>query len=128
MPTLRSKPVLIGLLALVVIALGLLYYFFVYNNGAATSDAPQPVALNTYVCDDESFYFVRVDTDAIEVAGARYELVSEESGMRYEGAGPVAFVISDTTLSVSFKETGEEIASCERGPIESTPIIEERNI
>lgn len=123
MHTLRSKPAIISLLVLILATLGLLYYFLIYKGGQ-----PESVTLQTYVCDDGSFYFMLVDEDAIEVAGARYELVSEEAGMRYEGTGPVAFVITGSTLSASFKESGEPIATCEQGSVDSTPILEMQDV
>ncbi|MDP2815604.1 MAG: hypothetical protein Q8O19_02870 [Rectinemataceae bacterium] len=119
MQTLQSKSAAISFVILALVALGLLYYFLIYKN-----QQPESVTLYTYVCADGSFYLVRVNDGTIEVAGARYNLVSEEGVMRYEGAGPMAFTINGQALSVSFKESGEAIATCAQGPIENMPVVE----
>lgn len=118
MHTLRSKLVVTSLMVLVLVVLGFLYYFLVYKG------EPEQITLHTYACADGSFYLVRVNVGTIEVAGARYNLVSEEGMTRYEGAGPMAFTINGKTLTASFKESGETIATCTQGPIEHTPVIE----
>ncbi|MBU1292507.1 hypothetical protein KJ819_00380 [Patescibacteria group bacterium] len=123
MHILRSKPAIISFIVLALAVLGLLYYFLIFKE-----TNPKSVTLHTYVCSDGSYYFMRVDDKAIEVAGVRYELVSEEEGMRYEGTGPMAFTINAPALNVSLRESGEVIAACEQGSVESTPILELKNI
>lgn len=121
MPITRRTYLIAGLTVLALAAIGALVWYVAFKK-------PESITFNTYVCADESFYFVLVDKDAIEIAGARYELVSEEGGMRYEGAGPVAYTMTGTALTVSMKESGEVLARCEQGQLESAPILEIRDI
>lgn len=119
MQTLRSKSVVISLLVLALACLGLLYYFFF----AQQNTEPEIIVFNSYVCDDESFYFVLMQDEAIGVAGKMYDLVSSEDGMRYESSWPLAFTIRGEELQVSFKESGEEIARCTEGELETPPAV-----
>lgn len=121
MPTTRKTYIIAALAVLALAVVGALVWYFFFRQ-------PDSVTFNTYVCADESFYFVLVDRDAIEVAGVRYELVSEENGMRYEGTGPITYTIAGTALTVSMKESGEVLTNCEQGEIESAPILEIRDI
>ena len=117
MQFLRSKPVLIGLIALVVIALGLAlsYYFIVYKA------EPEVIVFNSYDCEDGSFYTVLNLDNSIGVAGKVYDLVSSEDGMRYEGPWPLAFTVRDSLLEVSLKESGESITTCTQGEFKGLP-------
>lgn len=111
----RTLLIAAAALALTILA-GAIYFFFIRT---------QTVSLNSYVCQDGSYYFVAQDRDAIEVAGKRYELASEADGKRYEGEGPLAYTIRGTEITASMKASGEVLASCSIGHIESAPIVDE---
>ena len=110
----RSLIIIAGVLTLLVIA-GAVYYFFFRT---------EKIVFDSYVCEDGSYYFVLQDKKAIEVAGRRYELVSDTDGMRYENAGPIVYIVRGEEIQVLLKESGETVASCSRGKIESAPIID----
>ncbi len=113
-----SRRILLIVAAVLVLALvaGAIYYFFFRTN---------TVSLNSYVCEDGSYYYVVTKKNAIEVAGEKYALVSDADGMRYEGNGPMVYTIRGTQIEVSQKESGQVLASCVIGQIESPPIVSE---
>lgn len=117
MPISRRRYIVaaLALLALAIVG-ALVWYFFIRT---------ETVAFNSYVCEDGSYYFVVEDTEAIEVAGRRYELVSETDGKRYEGTDPMAYTIRGSQIEVSLKESGQVLATCATGQIENAPIVDE---
>ena len=116
MPLSRRTLLIAAAVLVLAIAAGAIYYFFIRNEN---------VALSSYVCEDGSYYFVVEDKDAIEVAGKRYELVSETDGRRYEGTDPMAYTIRGTEIEASLKGSGQVLATCAMGQIESAPIVDE---
>lgn len=116
MPITRRTYIVAALAALMLAVIGALVWYFVFRQ--------ETITFNSYVCEDGSFYFVLQDKEAIEILGQRYELVSQEAGERYEGAGPLAFVIAGDLLTVLFRESGQQVAACRLGAVESAPIIQ----
>ncbi|HWH16298.1 MAG TPA: hypothetical protein VNU25_01805 [Candidatus Paceibacterota bacterium] len=119
MPISRRSQIIIGLVILGLAVVGAALYYFVFKQ--------ETITFNSYLCEDESFYFVLQDKGAIEIAGKRYELVSSENGDRYEGAGPIVYTITGNQLRASYRESGETIADCALGPIDAAPIIQTNN-
>lgn len=115
----RRTYLIAGIVSLVLIAIGGILYYFLSR--------PEVITFNSYVCGDGSFYFVLQDKDAIEIVGQRYELESREAGDRYVGDGPIVYTITGSRLDVSYKDSGEQIASCELGTIDTAPIIQTNN-
>lgn len=115
MPITR-RTYLIALAVLIAIILAGTTYYVLFH--------PKRQTIISYACADGSFYLVIQRKDAIEVAGQVYGLVSESDGLRYEGAGPLAYTVRGTSIEVENKITGTSVASCTQGQTEGLPAVE----